>query len=253
MTGKRNIKMVLAYDGAGFHGWQIQPNAVTVEETIRNALRQVTREKILIFASGRTDAGVHALGQVINFHIANRIAEPELQAQMSAILPPNIRILETREVPPDFHSRYSAVGKHYRYSIFNYLLPYGFHPDSVMLVPYPIDIDKMRRGSEFMLGSHDFTALSANPGYRVDNPVKTVHSIEIVRDGHYITFDIVGSGFLYKMARCMVAVLVKVGAGKMAPEDIRSIIQSKDRSRSGFTAPPQGLTLVKVNYPNGAC
>ena len=252
MASKRNIKVLITYDGAAFHGWQIQFNAVTVEETIRKALLQITGEPVQTFASGRTDTGVHALGQVFNFHTENTISTENLHQALTRILPPSICILDIKEADLDFHSRYSAIGKHYRYTIFNYRLPYGFRHDAMMMVTHNVDVEKMRQAAQRMIGEHDFTALSANPGYKIDNPVKTIFSIDIVRDGHYIVFDIVGSGFLYKMVRCMVAALIETGEGKLTPEQIQDIITSRDRSRLRFTARARGLVLMKVHYPSGA-
>lgn len=252
MASKRNIKVLIAYDGAAFHGWQIQPNAITVEETIRKALHQITGEPVRTYASGRTDAGVHALGQVFNFHTETRITTDKLRQALTRRLPPAISILDAQEVALDFHSRYSAIGKHYRYTVFNYRLPYGFRHDAMLLLSHPVDVEKMRQGAQQMIGEHDFTALSANPGYKIDNPVKKIFSIDISRDGHYITFDIIGSGFLYKMVRCMVAALLKVGLGKLTPQEIHDIIASRDRSRSTFTAESRGLVLMEVHYPGDA-
>jgi tRNA pseudouridine38-40 synthase len=252
MASKRNIKVVAAYDGTAFHGWQIQPNAITVEETIRKALHKIIGEQAHTHASGRTDAGVHALGQVFNFHTESSIATDKLQQALTHLLPPTICILDAKEAALDFHSRYSAISKHYRYTVFNYRLPYGFRHDGMMKITQPVDIEKMRQGAQHMIGEHDFTALSANPGHEVENPVKKVFSVDIARDGHYVTFDVVGSGFLYKMVRCMVAALIKVGLGKFTHEEIHDILVSRDRSRLRSTAESRGLVLMEVHYPDDA-
>ena len=244
--------MMVAYHGAAYHGWQIQPGVVTVQKVIQNALQKITGEHIFTLASGRTDTGVHALGQVINFHTQSHLPTAEIQKSLNRLLPPDIRILAARNVPPHFHSRYSVHSKQYRYIIFNHILSYGFSPVSVTICAYPLDLDLMRTAAQLLIGTHDFTAFGANPGYRVENPTKTLYSITITRDGHYIYFDVTGSGFLYKMVRTIVGTLIEVGIAKMPPQEVKKILKSKKRTAAGHTAPAQGLTLVKVNYPESA-
>jgi len=248
----RNVMMVTAYCGAGYHGWQIQPDVVTVQGTIRDFLIKITGEETSVIASGRTDTGVHALGQVMNFHTKSRLSADDLKKALNEILPLDISIVEARDVPDHFHSRYSVLSKHYRYAILNYGLPYGFQHSGVMLYSRNLDVGLMRSGARYLVGKHDFTPFSSNPGYRVENSTKILYSIDIIREGHYIYFDFVGSGFLYKMVRTIMGVLHLIGRGKEAPEIVKELLDEAERVQVAPIAPAEGLTLVRVNYPEGA-
>ncbi|MCD8180986.1 MAG: tRNA pseudouridine(38-40) synthase TruA [Firmicutes bacterium] len=242
-----NIKLKLQYDGTAYHGWQIQKNAVTVQETVRNAVEKITGEKINLIGCGRTDTGVHAEGYVCNFHTQSRIPCEKYPYALNACLPDDIVCFGAEEVEDDFHANKSAVKKRYVYKILNrefsdaVMHRYAWH------YKYPVDIDKMRAAAKAFEGEHDFVGF-ASSGFSVKTTVREIYSLDVSRDGDIITVDVTGNGFLYNMVRIITGTLVFAGTGRINPDDMREIIESKDRSRAGITAPPQGLCLKEVYY-----
>jgi len=249
-TAVRSFRVLLAYEGRSYKGWQVQPDVPTVQGEIEAALKRLLGEFTRVHASGRTDTGVSALGQVIHFS-TDRWKYPagELEDRLKATLPPDITLRALDEVPEDFHSRYNATRKHYRYTVCNMKKPYGkpARPD-VYYFGRLVSVELMRQAATHLLGPHDFSSFGVNPGRVVESPVKTLMRCDITEDPPMITFDLVADGFLYKMARSIIGTLLKVGIGAIRPAEIPDILAARDRRRAGPTAPPYGLCLIEVFY-----
>jgi len=282
-----NWRLTLAYDGSGFHGWQIQPGLTTVQGTLSDAIERLTGERCLPQGSGRTDAGVHALAQVVSFRLKAPVPAANLQRALNRILPAGIRVLSCEAVPHSFHARHSARSKTYEYRIFERRIrlapgePALERICSPFLAPYawdcrwPLSLDAMTEAAAFLLGSHDFTSMAATDPERSQrepdddspsarpiqiNPVKTITLAEWSRrpvplqEGHtqedLLIFRIAGSGFLHHMVRNIVGTLVEIGRGSLAPSDLTRILDARDRTAAGPTAPARGLYLVEVVYNN---
>jgi tRNA pseudouridine38-40 synthase len=248
----RYIKLTIAYDGTDFHGWQVQKNKPTVQGEIINVLRRLTQENITLHGAGRTDAGVHALGQIGSFRTQSTLSAVEFQRALNAILPPTIRVMQAEETGPQFNARWSAKGKIYRYriyrgkvvppAVYRYVLHYSF----------PLNEDAMREAASHFVGMHDFSSFAASTGSEEDDKERSmereVYSTELVRspDNEELVFTIRGRSFLRYMVRKIVGTLLDVGRGKLTVEDIDRLFALKDRSKSGPTVPSQGLTMVEV-------
>ena len=244
----RNIRLVMQYDGSAYHGWQIQPQAVTIQEVLEDRIRQITRRESRVTASGRTDAGVHAIRQVVHFHTPSTLPVPAFQNGLNALLPPDIRILKVEEIDRDFHARYSADSKRYEYRIRNVPTPSVFHRRYEWWIKRPLDVPAMERAAGMFLGEHDFTSFCAS-GSDVNTFVRQITGCGWVTEGPLLIFRIEANGFLRHMVRNIVGTLVDVGLGKTKPEDIPGLIGAKDRTLAGMTAPAKGLFLVSVSYP----
>jgi tRNA pseudouridine38-40 synthase len=248
-TVTKNFKLVIQYDGANYHGWQVQNDVPTIQGVLEGGIERVVGEKVRVHASGRTDAGVHALGQVVHFTVETDIPAQEIMAGLNTLLPNDIRVLSAEEMPLNFHCRYDASSKMYRYSILNHRIRGRYKARSVAVISPKLDLERMRRAADHLLGKHDFSAFGVNPGRTVENPTRTIRRLGLTKQGHYVFIEVEADGFLYKMVRSMVGTLIKVGVGKIEPEEIPAILESRDRCRAGATAPPQGLCLVEVKYP----
>jgi len=251
----RNIKLVLAYDGSDFSGWQVQPDAVSVQGTLASAIGRLTGEKVLPQGSGRTDAGVHALAQVATFATASRIPAENLVKALNDILPASIRVLEVSEAAPEFHARKSARAKTYRYRMYRGPICPPFLARYVWHYPYLLDEEAVRQAAETVVGEHDFASFAAvDPEKgREENgegfsTVRQVFSSGWERQGEEFIYAIRGSGFLHHMVRNLVGTFVLAGKGTLKPEDVRRILKARDRSAAGATAPANGLYLVSVEY-----
>jgi tRNA pseudouridine38-40 synthase len=248
----RYFKLIIAYDGTDFHGWQIQSNKPTIQGEIVNVLRRITQENVQLHGAGRTDAGVHALGQVGSFRTQSALSAAEFQRALNALLPPTIRIVAAEEVGPDFHARWSARGKIYRYRIYRGRVVPPMLWRYVLHYPFPLDEDAMRIAASRYVGPHDFAAFAASTGSEDDDKerstVREIYSSELVRgeDGEELVFTVRGRSFLRYMVRKMVGTLLDVGRGKLKPDDIGRLYELRDRSKSGPTVPPQGLCMVNV-------
>jgi tRNA pseudouridine38-40 synthase len=249
----RNFKLTLAYDGADFCGWQVQPDRRTIQGEIADAIHRVTGEQVLPQGSGRTDAGVHALAQVASFSLTSPIPAPNLQIALNHTLPLSIRVLAVEEVPADFHARHSAKAKTYEYRIYRGNICAPFVARYVHHHPYPLNEDAMCRAGEFVIGEHDFTSFAAVDPERgkdddeLDN-VRTIFSSSWQRDGELFTYRVRGDGFLHHMVRNLVGTFLLVGKGSFAVDAIAKILAAKSRSQAGPTAPPAGLFLMSVEY-----
>jgi tRNA pseudouridine38-40 synthase len=252
----RNLKLTIAYDGSAFHGWQIQPGVPTIQGALNDVASQVTQEKIIVHGASRTDAGVHALGQVAHFKTRSPIAADEFQRAFNALLPPAIRIMAAEEVGPDFHARWQSQAKTYRYRIFRGAVLPPFEHRRMLHYPWPLDEAGMSAAAREFAGEHDFETFAASSGSEEDDrdrtSVRVIHSSEIISDPERdeLIYLVRGRSFLRYMVRKIVGTLLEVGKGKLAPEDIRALFAARDRSRSGPTVPPEGLYLVSLEYPD---
>ncbi len=243
-------KLVIAYDGTAYSGWQIQNNAVSIQSLLEEALATILRSPTPVVASGRTDAGVHARAQVAHFTSEVAPDLKRLHLSLNGILPDDIRILSVEEASPDFHARYSAVSKEYHYHLhlekttnpFKRL--YAYHDYS------PLDLEKMKEAARYFIGTHDFTTFAneASKGSAAKNPVRTITRLDICHEPGGIRLEFEGDGFLYKMVRNITGTLLDVARGKIAVESIPQLFEAKDRSLAPPAAPSRGLFLVKVNY-----
>jgi tRNA pseudouridine38-40 synthase len=249
----RNIKLTLAYDGTEFNGWQIQPGQPTIQGAVTDVVRKITQEKMTIHAAGRTDAGVHALGQVAHFRTQSHLTAQEFQRALNALLPPAIRVVAAEEVGPDFHARWQAEAKTYQYRIFRGRVVPPFEWRYVLHYPFPLDVPAMAEAARLLEGEHDFTSFAASTGSEEEDkdraPVRRIFSSEIRDEGTELKYVVRGRSFLRYMVRKIVGTLLDVGKGRLAPGDIPLLFEARDRSKSGPTVPPQGLCLMSVEYP----
>ena len=248
----RNIKLILAYDGTDFSGWQIQPDVETIQGTLASAIGRITGEKVLPQGSGRTDAGVHALAQVATFQTESTVPAANFPVALNDILPPAIRVLEAREVPTEFHPRKSARAKTYRYRIFREAICPPFNARYVWHYPYPLDEEAMQHAAPLIEGEHDFTSFAAvDPERGKDGAVSNVRKIfssRWRRDADEFIYEVRGSGFLHHMVRNLVGTFLLVGKGTLKPQDVITILEARNRTAAGATAPASGLYLVSVEY-----
>lgn len=244
-----NFKITIEYDGSVFHGWQRQKGHRTVQEEIENALHTVIRQKIAVIGSGRTDAGVHALGQVASFKCVTRLGPGTIQKALNSLLPGAIVIRECEPAAPTFHARYDAKSKTYRYRILNHPLAVAVGRQYAWHLRRPLDLDAMRRAAALLVGRHDFSAFEGAGSPR-SHAVRQVFRAFIDREAkaEFLAFDIEADGFLRFMVRNIVGTLVLVGSGKIGVAEFEEILLSEERERAGATAPPQGLFLMCVNY-----
>jgi tRNA pseudouridine38-40 synthase len=237
----------IEYDGTAYYGWQYQQSLSTVQEQVEMALSRVAAEKISVICAGRTDAGVHAFGQVAHFDTnAQRSLEAWLRGG-NANLPKDIRIIQVQEVAPDFHARYSALARHYRYVIYNSDVAPALLRHRTMWCKYPLDELSMQEAAPYLLGEHDFSSFRG-AGCQSKSTMRNISSLDIVRQGGIINIDIVANAFLLHMARNIAGVLIKIGGGECNPIWAQEVLLARDRKKAAITAPAQGLYLVKVVY-----
>lgn len=254
-AGVRNLKLLLAYDGTDFHGWQVQPDRPTVQGLLAGAIERVTGERTLPQGSGRTDAGVHALGQVASVSIASPIPLKNLVIALNDTLPAAVRVHSVEEAPADFHARHSAKAKTYRYRIYRADICPPFVARYVYHHPYPLDEAAMITAAKAVEGEHDFTSFAAadpdrsarEDGEPFDN-VRTIYSSAWRREGEELVYEVRGDGFLHHMVRNLVGTFLLVGKGKLDAGGLRWVLEARDRAQAGATAPASGLVLVSVEY-----
>ncbi len=276
----RNIKLTLAYDGTDFHGWQIQPGQPTIQGALTDVLRNLTQQRLTIHGAGRTDAGVHARGQVAHFKTQSALSAEEFQRASNALLPPSIRVLRAEEVGPDFHARWQALAKTYQYRIYRGRVVPPFEWRYVLHDPYLLDVPEMIAAARMFEGEHNFTSFAASTGSEEDDrertAVRMIFRSELLScppariggqgfrpdmgglaasevsapEPEELVYVVRGRSFLRFMVRKIVGTLLEVGRGRLGPSDIESLFQRGDRSRSGPTVPPQGLCLISVEYPD---
>jgi tRNA pseudouridine38-40 synthase len=248
----RNLKLLLAYDGTDFSGWQVQPAAATVQGTLASAIGRVTGERVLPQGSGRTDAGVHALGQVATFTTESPVPPENLVTALNDVLPPSIRVLEAAEVSHEFHARKSAQAKTYRFTMFRGAICSPFQARYVWHYPYPLDEARMQEVAGCIVGEHDFTSFAAvdpEPGReeRASN-IRQISCSTWQRQADELIYTVRGNGFLHRMVRNLVGTFLLAGKGRLDPAELLRILAVRSRSAAGATAPATGLCLVSVEY-----
>jgi tRNA pseudouridine38-40 synthase len=245
----RRIKLTVAYDGTNYHGSQIQNNGETIEGVLKKELFSLLKEEINLIGASRTDAGVHARGNVYVFDTESRIPSDKFTYALNARLPEDIRVQDSCEVPADFHPRHQDTVKTYEYKILNRKLPLPEYRLYAHFTYENLDLSTMQEACGHFIGEHDFAAFCA-AGSQVESTVRTIYDLHVKKDGDLLTISVTGNGFLYNMVRIIAGTLMKVGAGGIKPSDISGIIESRERKNAGPTAPAKGLTLVEIRYPN---
>ena len=247
--GTRRILLTVSYDGTNYAGWQLQENAVAVQQRVEEALEKLIHTPIRVTGASRTDAGVHALGQRFHFDTFSRIPADKYAFAMNTCLPPDIRILAGREVPGDFHARFDAQGKRYTYRIHNAPHASALYRNITAHVPYKLDFDKMQNALPDLLGTHDFAAFQASGG-TAKTTVRTLTDVSLQRDGDLLTLTVCGNAFLYNMVRIITGTMLDIGMGRIPPDAFRKALETGDRLALGITAPACGLELTHVYYEN---
>lgn len=243
----KRIKLTVAYDGTNYCGWQIQPNGITVQEVLENCLEDLTGKKTEILGASRTDAGVHALGNVAVFDTDMRMPGEKFSFALNQRLPEDIRIQKSEEVPLDFHPRYRESEKTYLYRILNRQFPIPTERLYSHFTYIPLDIEKMAEAGRYLVGEHDFESF-CGAGAQVKTTVRTITKVQVSREGSLITIEIRGKGFLYNMVRIIAGSLMEIGGGMYPPEHMKEILEARDRQAAGPTAPARGLTLAGIRY-----
>lgn len=247
----RTLKLTISYDGTAYHGWQAQPGRSTIQQALEEALRRLTGESVRTAAAGRTDAGVHALGQVVSFETASTLETAVLRRGLNAHLPRDIAVLEADDAPEGFHATRSAVKKRYRYVLYDGAVRQVFRRAYCWQVRRRLDAAAMHEAAQAWLGTHDFRSFETQWPQRTTS-VRTMYELCVTRgrgeDADFVTYEVEGSGFLYNMVRAMVGTLVEVGVGRRDRSWPQEVVAAGRRSAAGMTAPPQGLFLVRVEY-----
>ncbi len=243
----RNIKLIIEYDGSRYSGFQSQEDVLGIQEVLENSIEEVTGENIKIIGSGRTDKGVHALGQVVNFFTKSTIPGERFIRPINRVLPKDIRVSKSEEVGLDFHARFSAKGKRYRYKIYNHRIARPIYRNFSFHIIKKLDIEKMRACLPYFIGTHDFKSFMG-PKTRVKDTIRTIYTMKLEENGEFIDFVIEGNNFLRHMIRIMIGTIIFVGLGRIEVEEIPKIIEAKNRRSAGLTAGPEGLFLEKVYY-----
>lgn len=243
----KRYKMIVAYDGTNYNGFARQPNATTIQGTLEKAISKITQEEILTLGAGRTDRGVHAKGQCVTFDSETKIPTFKLLKAINSQLPPDIVVQSVEEVSEEFHPRFGAKRKTYRYQILNTPVQDPFNYRYTLHYPYAIDIDKMQAAADRMVGEHDFACFCA-AGSTVKDTVRRIYSIEVKREGDIVWVDVCGNGFLYNMVRIIIGTLLYANEDKLSTDEISEIISGKDRQKAGPTVQPQGLTMLNIVY-----
>lgn len=247
----RRVRLIVAYDGTNYCGWQIQPNGITIEEVLNREIVRLTGEDIHVIGASRTDSGVHALGNVAVFDTESSIPPERMAYALNQRLPGDIVIVRSDEAASDWHPRYQdEIAKTYEYHIYNAPMPNPLKRNYSAFVSFPMDAEKMRKGAEYLVGEHDFVSF-CNIRTNVSDTVRTVYSITVVQNGPDIVLRITGNGFLYHMVRIIAGTLIRVGRGFYAPEKVKEILEEKKRTAAGVTAPASGLVLVGIDYKKG--
>lgn len=243
----RNIKLIIEYDGTNYCGWQRQNNVMTIQEKVERAIEEITDEKALITGSSRTDAGVHAKGYTGNFYTDSKIAVEKFSGAINSKLPRDIVIIHACEVPYEFHSRYNSIGKMYSYTIINRRVAVAVGRNYIYHHQRILNVEDMKLGALYFMGTHDFSAFK-NLGSSVKTSVRTITMLDVIKNEDVIKIYIAADGFLYNMVRIIVGALIRVGEGKIKPNEIKDIIESKERSKAGKAVPSCGLCLEEVFY-----
>ena len=243
----KRVKLIIAYDGTNYCGWQVQPNGVTIEEIINKHLSSLLQEEIVVIGASRTDSGVHALGNVAVFDTNTNIPSDKISYALNQRLPEDIRIQGSEEVPLDFHPRYCNTIKTYEYQILNRRFDIPSYRLTTHFVYLPLNVEKMAVAASYIEGEHDFRSFCSSRS-QVENTIRTIYKIDVLKEQDRIKIRISGNGFLYNMVRIIVGTLIKVGLSVYPPEYIKEILEKKDRMVAGPKAPAKGLTLIGIQY-----
>jgi tRNA pseudouridine38-40 synthase len=244
---KKKYLLIVEYEGSAYHGWQVQKNGITIQEVLEEKLSQITNIKTTVLSSGRTDAGVHAEGMPAHFVTESKMKSDEFQLALNSLLPHDITIKEVRKVPMSFHARGSAKRKLYRYTILNRDYPSALNFRRSWFIPHKLDVAAMRRAAKYLEGEHDFTSFRAG-NCNAKSPIRTIDRIEILSQDGFLIFEFEGKGFLKHMVRNFIGTLVYVGKKKFPAQQVKVILEARDRKVAGPTAPSNGLCLIKVLY-----
>ena len=245
----RRIKIIVSYDGTNYCGWQIQPNGITIEGVLNKALKKLTTQDTFVIGASRTDSGVHAYGNVAVFDTASTIPGKNFAAALNQRLPEDIVVVESEEVPLDWHPRYQNSHKTYQYNIVNERTIIPTKRLTNYFVSFPLEIKKMNEGAKYLVGEHDFVSFCSIKA-EVESTVRTITDLDIEQDGSKITIRIRGNGFLYNMVRIIAGTLIRVGRGFYGPEEVKKMLDAKERTNAAVTAPANGLVLVGIEYEN---
>ena len=243
----KRVKLVVAYDGTNYHGWQVQDNGITIEEVLNRTISELVQEDIKVIGASRTDAGVHACGNVAVFDTESRIPGDKFSFALNQRLPEDIRIQESCEVDADFHPRYADTVKTYEYNILNRRFELPSKRLYAAFCYYPMDIERMNQAAAYLVGEHDFKSF-CSAGAQVQTTVRMIYAVNVTKDDDMVHIRITGNGFLYNMVRSIAGTLMQVGTGLMEPEQVKEILEARDRSKAGPTAVAKGLTLVEIRY-----
>ena len=243
----RRIKIVVAYDGTNYCGWQIQPNAITVEKVLNDRLSKLLGEEIKIIGASRTDSGVHALGNVAVFDTNSTIPGDRFTYALNTLLPDDITVQESCEVDKEFHPRHCDTRKTYEYKILNRKFPIPSQRFDSYFFTYSLDIDIMKKAASYLVGEHDFKSF-CSARTQTETTIRTIYSVDVSRSDDVVSIKVVGNGFLYNMVRIIAGTLIQAGTGHYEPIKIKEMLESNDRTLAGPTAPPEGLTLVEIQY-----
>ncbi len=249
MSEVKRIRLTVAYDGTNYHGWQVQPNGITIESELNRCLTELFGEPIQVIGASRTDSGVHALGNIAVFDTTARMPAEKVAYALNQRLPEDIRIQRSEEVAPDWHPRHVASRKTYEYRIYRGQFPMPVKRLYSLFTYHTPDVNKMREAAAYLEGEHDFKSF-CQIGAQVQTTVRTIYSAEVLEQGEDLVIRICGNRFLYNMVRIIAGTLLEVGQGKIAPCDMTKILEAKDRQAAGPTAPAHGLTLIKYEYPD---
>ena len=243
----KRVKLVVAYDGTNYHGWQVQDNGITIEEVLNQTISELVQEDIKVIGASRTDAGVHACGNVAVFDTESRIPGDKFSFALNQRLPEDIRIQESCEVDVDFHPRYADTVKTYEYNILNRRFELPSKRLYAAFCYYPMDIERMNQAAAYLVGEHDFKSF-CSAGAQVQTTVRTIYAVNVTKEDDMVHIRITGNGFLYNMVRIIAGTLIQVGTGLMESEQMKEILEARDRSKAGPTAVAKGLTLVEIRY-----
>ncbi len=241
------VKLVVAYEGTNYCGWQIQPNGITIEQVLNETLSSLLGEEITVTGASRTDAGVHSLGNVAVFETHTKMPAEKISFALNQRLPEDIVVQESCQVPEDFHPRFSKSRKTYEYRILNCRFRQPLERRTSYFYHYPLDVSAMQKAAAYLVGEHDFTSF-ASVHAQTNTYVRTIYALDVVREGDMIRIRVQGNGFLYNMVRIIAGTLIQVGAGIKKPEDMESILAGKNRELAGPTAPAHGLTMIGLEY-----
>lgn len=245
--GMKRVKLIVAYDGTNYKGWQVQPNGVTIEEVLNRELSELLGEEIVVSGASRTDSGVHSLGNVAVFDTETRMPAEKISFALNQRLPEDIVVQGSCEVPDDWHPRFVSSRKTYEYRILNRTFRMPTRRLDTYFYHYPLNVEKMKEAASYLVGEHDFKSFCA-VGAQVKTTVRTIYACDVLQENDIITIRVTGNGFLYNMVRIIAGTLIKVGGGELPPEAVKEILAACDRNAAGPTAPAHGLTMMGIEY-----